>query len=270
MLMSSTRVVIVTGAGSGIGAAVAGLLAAGSARVVIAGRRRASLDAVAATTGALTHVADLTAPGGVEGLVRVAADAYGRIDGVVANAGVVRPGGLLDLTDDDWRATLDTNLSSVFRLARAALPYLLDSGGAWVTVSSIAGLRASSGVAAYAVSKAAVTMLTQTMAVEFGARGVRANVVCPGWTRTEMADEEMREFGEPLGVSVDEAYAEVTRVVPQRRPAGAEEVARAVCWLLGPEASAINGSVLTVDGGTTAVDPGTLAFDFAINPRDGG
>jgi meso-butanediol dehydrogenase/(S,S)-butanediol dehydrogenase/diacetyl reductase len=270
MSSAEQRVVIVTGAGSGIGAAVAARLAAESAHVVIAGRRRAALDAVAAATGALPHVADLTAPGEVDGLVRAAADAYGRIDGVVANAGVVRAGGLLDLTDDDWRATLDTNLDSVFRLARAALPYLLDSRGAWVTVSSIAGLRASSGVAAYAVSKAAVIMLTQTMAVEYGSRGVRANVVCPGWTRTEMADEEMREFGEPQGISVEEAYTEVTRVVPQRRPADAGEVARAVCWLLGQEASAINGAVLTADGGTAAVDPGTLAFDFAITPRDDG
>jgi NAD(P)-dependent dehydrogenase (short-subunit alcohol dehydrogenase family) len=188
----------------------------------------------------------------------------------VANAGLIRPGGLLDLSDDDWRATLDINLDSVFRLARAALPELLASGGSWVTVSSIAGLRASAGAAAYAVSKAAVTMLTQTMAVEYGPRGVRANVICPGWTRTEMGDEEMREFGGPHGLSMEEAYAEVTRVVPQRRPAAAVEVARAVCWLLGPEASAINGAVLTVDGGTTVVDPGTLALDFAISPRGAG
>lgn len=260
-------VVIVTGAGSGIGAAVAELAAAGGARVVICGRRGEVLDRVAERTGALVHVTDVTAPGAVEGLVAAAIDAHGRIDAVVANAGVMRPGGLLDLSPEDWRATLDTNLTAVFLLAKVALPHLLESRGAMVTVSSIAGLRAPAGAVAYAASKAAVIMLTQTIAVEYGPRGVRANTVCPGWVRTEMADAEMREFGEDLGLSRDEAYADVTRLVPLRRPATSEEVAQAILWLAGPQASYVNGAVLTVDGGTTSIDPGTVAFDFALTPR---
>jgi meso-butanediol dehydrogenase / (S,S)-butanediol dehydrogenase / diacetyl reductase len=96
---------------------------------------------------------------------------------------------------------------------------------------------------------------------------VRANVVCPGWVRTEMADAEMAEFGAPLGLARDAAYAEVTRLVPQGRPAEPGEVAGAVIWLAGPDASYVNGACLVVDGGTVLVDPGTVPLDFAVTPR---
>jgi NAD(P)-dependent dehydrogenase (short-subunit alcohol dehydrogenase family) len=110
-------------------------------------------------------------------------------------------------------------------------------------------------------------MLTASIAAEFGPYGVRANTVCPGWTRTEMADEEMREFGNPHGLGIDESYQAVTSLVPQRRPARAEEIAEAAMWLLGPASSYVNGTTLTVDGGTTIVDPGAVPFEFQITPR---
>ncbi|WP_433179657.1 SDR family NAD(P)-dependent oxidoreductase [Actinoallomurus sp. CA-150999] len=260
-------VLIVTGGGSGIGAAVAELATAAGAQVVISGRRRDALEQVAERTGALVHAADLTTPGAPEALVGAALEAYGRVDAVVANAGVMRSGGLLEVSEQSWRDSLETNLTAVFRLARAAMPHLVRSRGALVTVSSIAALRAPAGAVAYASAKAAVTMLTQSIAVEFGPRGVRANTVCPGWVRTEMADMEMREFGEPEGLSVPDAYAEVTRLSPQRRPAAPAEVAEAIWWLAGPAASAVNGAVLTVDGGTTVIDPGTVPFEVRLTPR---
>ena len=120
-------------------------------------------------------------------------------------------------------------------------------------MSSIAALRAPSAATAYAVSKAGLVMLVQSIARDFGGQGVRANVVCPGWVRTEMADAEMAEFGAPHGLDEDAAYAEVTRLVPQQRPAEAAEIASAVTWLAGPDASYVNGACLVVDGGT---DPG--------------
>jgi NAD(P)-dependent dehydrogenase (short-subunit alcohol dehydrogenase family) len=129
-----------------------------------------------------------------------------------------------------------------------------------VSVASIAALRAGPGMAAYCASKAGLVLLTQCLAVEQGAAGLRANVVAPGWVRTEMADEEMDEFGGPRGLDREAAYAEITRNVPARRPATADEAAAAVVWLLSPQAAYVNGSVLTVDGGTSIVDVGTLAF----------
>jgi meso-butanediol dehydrogenase/(S,S)-butanediol dehydrogenase/diacetyl reductase len=264
--VTNERVLLVTGGGSGIGAAVARAALAEGARVVICGRRKEALDRVAGA-GADARVADVTSAEAVAALVDGVVEAYGRLDGVVANAGVMRPGAVLDLSPQDWDASLRTNLTSVFLLAKAALPHLIEARGALVAVSSIAALRASTGAAAYATSKAGLTMLTQTIAADYGARGVRANVVCPGWVRTEMADEEMREFGEPLGLTRDEAYDEVTRLVPQGRPGVPEEAAAAILWLLGPQASYVNGAVLTVDGGTTLLDPGTLPYDYEIRPR---
>ncbi|MDO0938098.1 SDR family oxidoreductase [Streptomyces sp. DG2A-72] len=267
MTAAQPPVYLVAGASSGIGAAVAERACAAGARVAVCGRRPDALAAVAARCGATAHVADVTSRTDVEHLVESVVREHGRLDGVVANAGVMRPGGVLDLSDEDWDATLATNLTSVFLLARATIGQLTATRGAFVTVGSIAGLRAPTGMSAYAASKAGAAMLTTTIAAEFGPLGVRANTVCPGWTRTEMADEEMREFGGPLGMSVEESYEAVTALVPQRRPAAAEEIADAVLWLLGPRSSYVNGTTLTVDGGTTVIDPGAVPFDFRITPR---
>ncbi|QKG21435.1 SDR family NAD(P)-dependent oxidoreductase [Actinomadura verrucosospora] len=261
------RVLIVTGGGSGIGAAVAAAARERGDTVVICGRREDALERVAAATGAEPRVCDVSEPDAVAGLVEGVVAAHGRLDGLVANAGVMRAGAVLDLSAEDWDLTLRTNVTSVFLLAKAALPHLIEAGGAIVAVSSVAALRAPLDGAAYATSKAALTMLTQTIAADYGPRGVRANAVCPGWVRTEMADAEMSAFGAPLGLGREEAYEEVTRLVPQRRPGDPGEAAAAVLWLLGPEASYVNGAVLPVDGGTALLDPGTVPFGFRVRPR---
>lgn len=272
--------VVITGAGSGIGAAVAERAAADGWQVTICGRRAGLLEEVAARTGARPVVADVTDPAAVQALIDGTVADQGRLDCVVANAGVMRSGSVADLDPADWELTLRTNLTAPYLLARAALPHLLAQresvgeegapaapGGSLVAVASIAALRASSSAAAYAVSKAGLVMLTQSLAADFGPAGLRANVVCPGWVRTEMADQEMTEFGAPLGLDTGTAYREVTRLVPQRRPAEPAEIAAAITWLAGPDASYVNGACLVVDGGTVLIDPGTVGLDFAVTPR---
>lgn len=268
--MTESRVVVVTGGGTGIGAATARQLRAAGHRVVVSGRRPEPLHRVAEETGALAHPADAGDPAEVAGLVEAATQAYGRIDGLVLNAGVGRSGAVGDLSDEDWDAVMRTNLTGPFLLLRAALPHLLEARGSVVAVASVAALRNGVANAAYATSKAALLQLCRSLAVDYGKAGLRANTVCPSWVRTEMADRRMSRFAEEARLGdggADAAYEEATRLVPAGRPGEPEEVAEAITWLLSPAASFVNGAVLTVDGGVTAVDPGTSAFDFSIAPR---
>jgi NAD(P)-dependent dehydrogenase (short-subunit alcohol dehydrogenase family) len=261
------RAVLVTGGGSGIGAAVARTLTAAGSRVAICGRRADALRAVAAETGALDLVCDVRDAQQVTRAVESVADQFGRLDGLVLNAGVIAPGGVADLSPADWSAMVSVNLTGAFLVARAALPHLIARRGAVVSVASVAALRAAGGMGGYAATKAGLAMLTQSLAVDHAHEGLRANVVCPGWTVTEMADEEMAAFGAERGVGVPGAYELVTALVPQRRPAHADEVAAVVTWLLSDAASYVNGAVIPVDGSATAVDVGTVAFDPRVSLR---
>ena len=263
------RVALITGGGSGIGAATAHRLAQSGWQLVLTGRRPEPLGVIANSVGALALAADMSEPGQIEEVFGHVVAEYGRLDGLVLNAGVMRPGRVTDLSVEDWHTTLAINVTGPFLVARAALPHLLENRGAIVAVGSIGAFVAGPASTAYGASKAALVRLIRSIALDYAPQGVRANAVNPGWIRSEMADAEMDELGLAYGVDRETAYALITDHVPARRAAGSDEVAAAIAWLLSSDAGYVNGAVLTVDGGTSIVSAGALPLTESRTRRSG-
>jgi NAD(P)-dependent dehydrogenase (short-subunit alcohol dehydrogenase family) len=258
------KTVLITGGGTGIGAATAERLAGEGANVVVVGRRREPLEEVAARTGALPVVADAADAEQVARAVATAVERFGALDVLVPNAGGHGLSAVGDTDDAEWEVSLRSNLTSAFVTARAALPALLHSRGTIVIVSSLAGLFAGPDVAGYTVGKHALVGLTRSLARDYGRHGIRANAVCPGWVRTAMADGQMDALREQAGLGDrEQAYRTVTADVPLGRPGTPEEIAAIVRFLASPESSYINGAVIVADGGAHVVDLPTIAFAHA-------
>jgi len=255
------KIAIVSGGGTGIGAATAARFAEEGASVAITGRRPEPLDRVAAATGAMPLAGDTSSRDDVEAAVGAVVERFGDLDVVVANAGVGFGGAVGEVTDELWTRTLDVNLTGAMLLVRAALPHLVRrGGGSVVLVSSVSGLVSSPRSTAYEVSKAGMLALARSVAVDYGPLGVRCNAVCPGWIRTPMGDASVGELADERGVGLDEAYDVANAPVPLRRAGTPEEVAACCLFLASDEASYVNGAGLTVDGGATAVDVTSLAW----------
>jgi NAD(P)-dependent dehydrogenase (short-subunit alcohol dehydrogenase family) len=258
--MTEPRTIVITGAGTGIGAACARLYAAESAHVVLIGRRREPLEQVAGETGGLVLVGDAACPDTWAGFVEQIRQRFGRIDVLLACAGGHGVGSATDTSPQTWEAALRSNLDSAFYSARACLPLLLESGGNIVLMGSIASLAAGPEVCGYTTAKHALLGLNRSLARDYGPHGVRVNAVCPGWVRTPMADEEMQPLMDFHGETLQHAYDRVCADVPLRRPASAEEIARVCRFLASSEASIITGAALVADGGSSIVDVPTLAY----------
>jgi 3-oxoacyl-[acyl-carrier protein] reductase len=230
------KTALVTGGSRGIGRAVALELAHAGATVVVGYRSEAGeAEAVASEIGGRAVQADVSDPEQAKALV----DEAGEIDVLVNNAGTTRDGVLARMLDEDWRTVIETNLSSTFYTCRAAARGMMKRrGGAIVNVSSIVGVHGNWGQTNYAASKAGIIGFTKSLARELGSRGVRANVVAPGYVKTALTEAIPGDAREAMLANT-----------PLGRLGDPENVAAAVRFLVSDEASFITGEVLLVDGG---------------------
>ncbi|KAL7743580.1 hypothetical protein ACLKA6_013385 [Drosophila palustris] len=251
----SDKVAIVTGASSGIGAAIAEVLAREGAHLALVGRNVSNLEATQATlqqkykgTKTLNVTADVTKEADV--IVQQTLKKFGRIDVLVNNAGILGSGPLADLDMDEFDAVLNTNLRAVVLLTKAVLPHLLKTKGAVVNVSSCAGIRPFAGALSYGVSKAALDQFTKIVALELAPQGVRVNSVNPGFVQTNIHSR--------IGIKDDAYKSLLDRAInshPLGRVGDVFEVAEAVAFLASTKASFTTGALFPIDGGKHNLTP---------------
>lgn len=256
------KVVLITGGGTGIGAAIARRAVTAGASVAITGRRREPIAGIAAELNCLAVQGDTVDANDCAAAVAQTVGELGGLDVLVANAGILSAAGSVTTLDETgWREVMSVNVEGVMQIARAAIPAMTDrGGGAIVTISSVAGVRSSKGFADYITSKHALIGLTKTLAVDYGAQRIRANTLCPGWVKTPMSDMAVESLAERKGQTPEQARAAMTQHLPLQRMAEPEEIAACVEFLASDDASFVTGATLVADGGGHIVDIGTLAF----------
>ena len=242
---------LITGGGTGIGAAIALRLAGAGARVTVAGRRTEPLRKVADGLAAAQAVPfDVTDETAIEAGLATATESFGPVDVLINNAGAAESTPFGRTTTKTWRAMLEVNLTGVFLMSRATLPTMVERGwGRIVSIASTAGLKGYAYVAAYCAAKHGVIGMTRSLALEVAQKGVTVNVVCPGYTETELLGGSVTNIIDKTGMSEDEARAQLLESNPQGRFVSPKEVAETAGWLVGPNTDAITGQAIVVAGG---------------------
>lgn len=250
---ASGRHALITGAGSGIGAATARLLAAEGASVSLLGRRREPLDAIARETGGTALPCDITDRAALAAAYDSARVAHGPLDYVILNAGIADSGPFARTPPDQFDRIIATNLTAAFDGARLAFPDLGEGADKrLVFVASVAGLRGTPLAAPYAASKHGVIGLMKSLALEFARTSLTVNAVCPGFVDTPMTDQSASRIQHRTGRSESEARGALASLNPSGRLVTADEVADAIAYLCHPDRRSTTGASLTIDGGAAA------------------
>lgn len=246
-MLLSDKVALITGAGSGIGAAIAKRFVKDGAKVCIVGRRKNKLEEVASelpSDRVKVYPGDITNDALIEKMVEATVEWGNKLDVLVNCAGINVKGGVVEVDLDDWNRVFKTNLYAPFLLMRASIPHMKkNGGGSIVNIASVGGIHCLQESVGYCTSKAALIMLTKQAAVDYGQYNIRCNAVCPGFVLTEMTKEH---FGE--------APASVFRNMPLRRGAEPDEISGICSYLASDDSAYMTGSVITIDAGNTVVD----------------
>ena len=251
------KVALITGGGVGIGLAIARRFIDEGAKVCITGRREEVLnDAVNHLPfGTVTsYCGDVSKDEDIKWMIDKTLSFGGRLDILVNNAAITAQGSVADLPVEDWQKVLNVNLTGPFLLMKASIPWM-SSGGSIINISSIGGLRCIAERAAYCTSKAALIMLTQQAALDYGPKNIRCNVVCPGGVVTE----RISSLAQRLGTDEKTAAVISSSDVPLQRMAEPSEIAGICSYLASDDASFTTGAIFVIDGGATVVESGRLA-----------
>lgn len=241
---------LITGGGSGIGAAIARALASEGARLTLVGRRSAPIIAMAQELGAAAVTADVTDRVQIDAAMTQARDANGPVSILVNNAGAAESAGFARINADGWRRMMAVNLDAVFHCTQAALPDILAAdAGRIVTIASTAALKGYAYTAAYAAAKHGALGLTRSLALELAGTSATVNAVCPGFTDTQIVADAAANIARTSGRTAHAARAELARFNPQGRLITPEEVAATVLWLCLPESGSITGQAIAIAGG---------------------
>jgi meso-butanediol dehydrogenase / (S,S)-butanediol dehydrogenase / diacetyl reductase len=252
------KVALITGGGTGIGAAVAKRFVEEGAKVCITGRRQEKLEEVAGTLpgGSVTVCSgDCCGDGDAEKMVEAALGISGRLDILVNNAAIEKNKNIVDMEPAVWRQTLENNLTGPFLMMKAAIPSMVKGGGgSIINVSSLAGVRAVPGGPAYCTTKAGLIHLSKQVALDYGKHNVRCNVICPGPARTVLLEMNVHPLTEVLHTDLDGVFAKMAEFVPLHRIADPADMTGLFVFLASDDSNFMTGTTLMNDGGIHMVD----------------